>query len=119
MFRIDLKDIEIYAYHGVLPEENIIGSTYIVNLSVWANLQKAAETDLVSDTISYADLNEIIISEMKIKSNLLEHLCFRISEKIHFAFPQIHKLEISIGKVSPPMPGKLDQARVIYSQNFL
>lgn len=30
--KIILEDIKIYAYHGVLPEENIVGTYYLVNL---------------------------------------------------------------------------------------
>jgi dihydroneopterin aldolase len=31
MSRIYLENVKIYAYHGVLPEENIVGTYYIVN----------------------------------------------------------------------------------------
>ena len=38
---ITLDTIRVYAYHGCLEEETIIGSDYLVNLSVHANLNKS------------------------------------------------------------------------------
>ena len=40
MSTIRLKNIKIYAFHGCLLEEGQIGSDYLVNLSVRANLEK-------------------------------------------------------------------------------
>ena len=42
---ITLDTIRVYAYHGCLEEETIIGSDYLVNLSVHANLNKSSQTD--------------------------------------------------------------------------
>ena len=42
--KILLEDIKIYAYHGVLPEEKILGTFYIVNAEIVADITKAAET---------------------------------------------------------------------------
>ena len=53
MSTIQLKNIKIYAFHGCLPEEEKIGSDYIVNLSVKANLDKASKSDELTDTVDY------------------------------------------------------------------
>lgn len=118
MFKIEIKNIEVYAYHGVLPEENIIGATYQIDVAVWTNAEMAAKTDEVKNTISYADLNAIILEEMKIQAKLLEHLCYRIACKIHEEFSSIQKIELTVRKLAPPMPGKMDYAAVTYIKNF-
>lgn len=118
MFKIEIKNIEIYAHHGVLPEENTIGTTYLVDVAVWADVEKAAKTDEVENTISYADLNHIILAEMKIQAKLLEHLCHRITHKIHQQFSSIQKIKLTIKKLAPPMQGKMDYAAVTYTKKF-
>ncbi len=116
--KIILENIKIYAYHGVLPEENIIGTYYFVNVELHVDIWKATETDALEDTISYAEINEIIHEEMKIKSKLLEHVCGRIIERIHSGFPQIYLIKIKLTKTNPPMKGECFGASVEFEKNF-
>lgn len=118
MSKIYLEDIKIYAYHGVLPEENIIGTYYILNTELHTDLWKAAESDDLNDTISYADVNEIIHNEMKIKSKLLEHVAGRIISRIHEKFPQIDYAKIKITKTAPPMNGEMQGAGIELERSF-
>jgi dihydroneopterin aldolase len=106
--KIYLENLKIYAYHGVLPEETIIGTYYILNVEVHADLWKAVGTDDLNDTINYAEINEIIHEEMKIPSKLMEHVAGRIIKSIQIKFPQISFIKIKITKTNPPMPGEMD-----------
>ena len=116
--KIFLEDIKIYAYHGVLPAENKVGTYYLINLEVDVDIWKATESDDLNDTISYADLNEIIHNEMKTKSQLLEHVAGRIISTIHEKFPQITFIKLKITKTSPPMTGEMKGASVEFSKSF-
>ena len=118
MSKIYLEDIKIYAYHGVLPEENIIGTYYILNTELHTDLWKAAESDDLNDTISYADINDIIHNEMKIKSKLLEHVAGRIITALHKKFPQIDYIKLKITKTAPPMKGEMRGASIELEQSF-
>ncbi|WP_265129532.1 dihydroneopterin aldolase [Chryseobacterium oranimense] len=118
MSKIFLEDVKIYAYHGVLPEENIIGTYYILNAELHTDLWKAAETDDLDDTISYADINGIIHREMTTKSKLLEHVAGRIITKIHQSFPQISYIKLKITKTSPPMEGEMKGASIELEKSF-
>ncbi len=118
MSKIYLEDVKIYAYHGVLPEENIIGTYYILNIELHTDLWKAAGSDDLHDTISYADINEILHQEMKIKSRLLEHVAGRIIAKIHSRFPQIDYIKLKITKTAPPMQGEMKGASIELEKSF-
>ncbi|WP_265429922.1 dihydroneopterin aldolase [Chryseobacterium sp. YIM B08800] len=119
MSKIFLEDVKIYAYHGVLPEENIIGTYYILNAEIHTDLWDAAASDDLNDTISYADINEIIHDEMKIKSKLLEHVAGRIITKINERFSQISYIKLRITKTSPPMKGEMKGASIELEKSFL
>ena len=41
---IFLKDIRCYAYHGVAPQENLIGNEYVIDLKLKVDISKAAQT---------------------------------------------------------------------------
>ena len=66
-----LKDICYFAYHGVAPQENIIGNEYLINLRLKVDISQAIQTDNVSDTVSYADIHEAVKAEMSVSSKLL------------------------------------------------
>lgn len=118
MSKIYLEEVKIYAYHGVLPEENIIGTYYILNAEIHTDLWKAAESDNLNDTISYADINEIIHQEMAVKSKLLEHVAGRIISKIHEKFQEISYIRLKITKTSPPMKGEMKGASIELEKSF-
>lgn len=119
MSKIYLEDVKIYAYHGVLPEENIIGTYYILNVEIHTDLWNAAESDDLNDTISYAEINDIIHNEMKVNSKLLEHVAGRIIAKIHESFEQISYIKLKITKTSPPMKGEMKGASIELEKSFL
>ncbi|WP_454958093.1 dihydroneopterin aldolase [Capnocytophaga sputigena] len=111
MEEIILKNIRVYACHGCLAEEGIIGSDYRVDLKVYADLKKAIQTDELIDTVDYVHLNKIVKEEMAIRAKLLENVAGRISDRIFSELPQVQKLKLKIAKVNPPIGG--DVAQVI------
>ena len=115
---IKLENIKINAFHGVLPEEKILGTCYILNLKIKADLWKATETDDLKDTINYAEINDIVHEEMKIPSELLEHVAGRMIEKVSKKFPQITFIKIKITKTKPPMQGEMDGVSIILKKKI-
>jgi dihydroneopterin aldolase len=111
MEEIILKNIRVYAYHGCLTEEGIIGSDYRVDLKVYADLKKAIETDTLEDTVDYVHLNKIVKEEMAIRAKLLEKVAGRISDRIFKELPDVQKVKLKIAKINPPIGG--DVAEVI------
>lgn len=107
MGKIKLKDIKIYAYHGCLSEENLIGGEYLVNLSVFSNLKKSSVSDELKDTIDYVSLLNIVKKEMLSPSKLLENVVKRVVDKIFLVFPKINKVSLEVSKLNPPINGNV------------
>lgn len=112
MSSIRLKNIRLFANHGCLNEEEKIGSNYLVNLKVKADLQQAAETDRLSETVDYVHLHNIVKEEMAIRSKLLEHVGRRILERIFVELPQVSKATVSVAKLNPPIGGDVEEVSV-------
>ena len=87
-----LKEIRCYAYHGVAPQENLIGNEYIIDLKLKVDISKATRTDEVTDTVNYAEVHQVIKNEMAIPSKLLEHVSGRIIQKLFAQFPCIEEI---------------------------
>ena len=105
MSAIQLKNIKIYAFHGCLLEEGQIGSDYLVNLSIRANLDKASKSDELTDTVDYVLLQKIVVEQMAVRSKLLEHVGKRIVDKILFDVPLVRSVKVTVAKVNPPIDG--------------
>lgn len=116
--KIIIEDLKIYAYHGALPEETLIGTYYLLNVEVHADLWKAVGTDDLNDTINYAEVNQIIHQEMKTPSKLMEHVAGRILKNIKLKFTQVSFIKIRITKTNPPMTGEMHGVSVEIENQF-
>ncbi|WP_294616866.1 dihydroneopterin aldolase [uncultured Bacteroides sp.] len=109
---IFLDRIHFFAYHGVGTQETIAGNDFIIDLRLKTDIARAAETDDVTDTVSYADVYEAVKEEMAIPSKLLEHVCGRIIRRLFHDFPAIESIDLKLSKRNPPMGADLDAAGV-------
>ena len=110
---IELKGMIFQAFHGVSIQERKVGNSYTVDLKFELDIRKAAETDLLDDTVNYASVYAIVKEEMAIPSNLIEHAANRIIRHIRMDFPQIQTIEIRLAKQNPPFGGDIREAAVI------
>lgn len=109
---IHLKGLKLYAYHGVLPQENQVGAEYTIDLRLKTDFTQAAETDRQEGTVNYAEVFNAVKKEMEIPSQLLEHVAWRIARRLLDDFPTISKVDIALYKQNPPMGADCSQVGV-------
>lgn len=107
MHKIHLDTIQLYAYHGCLPEEALIGSNYTVDVMMETDFTKAALTDDLTKTIDYCAVFNIVKEEMAIRANLLENVAMRIANRCKKELTNLHKVTIKVTKLNPPMNGNV------------
>lgn len=110
--KIYLRNVRFHAFHGVLPQERIVGNDYLVNLVLDYDFSSAMKTDDLQETLNYAEVYQKVREEMAVPSKLLEHVAGRIAHRLFSDFPEIQKLQLSITKVNPPMGADSDGAGV-------
>ena len=110
---IKINKIKLYAYHGCLPEEALIGGNYEVNVVLHTDFMEAAQTDDLSKTIDYVLVNQIVKEEMAIRSKLIEHVTKRIHDNLLNKFKSISTLQVKVTKLNPPMNGDVEKVSVI------
>lgn len=114
-FEIQLRDVMLFARHGVLPEERELGNHYRVNVRLRINADWFdADADDISATISYADVFTILKQVMDRPHRLLESVAKDFAVRCHENWSIINGGEIEIVKVVPPIPDMLGQAGVRY-----
>ncbi|MBC6316368.1 dihydroneopterin aldolase [Listeria grandensis] len=106
MDKIYLNELAFYGYHGVLPEENKLGQTFIVSLVLGLSTEVAGKSDEVNDTVSYADVYETVkeIAENKC-FKLIEALAETIAATVLCDYQLLKEVTVKVIKPNPPIPG--------------
>ncbi len=112
MGKIYLKNIRLYAFHGCMDEEEKIGSDYVVNLVIDADLNLSSQSDNLKDTVDYVSLHGIVKEEMSIRSKLLEKVADRILKRILKDHRQVILVKVKVAKINPPIGGNVDEVAV-------
>ncbi|MGB6083050.1 dihydroneopterin aldolase [Moheibacter sp.] len=118
MGKIILENIRIYSNHGCLDEEALIGSDYVVDLEIDADLSKSAQTDELEDTVDYVHLNKIVKEEVSIRSKLLEKVADRVLQRVGNEIPMVSYAKIKLSKMNPPIGGNVEKVSIILEKNF-
>lgn len=100
---IAIEDARYFSQHGVMPQENVVGNEFSVTVKVVVPFDIKIADDDISDTISYADIYEIIDSEMQIQSKLIEHVAYRILNSIKDRWSEVENISVKIEKLAPPI----------------
>ena len=102
---ISIENMEFYAFHGYYQEEQVVGSKFLVSLTIETDLDKAASEDSLKDTINYFTVYRLVKEQMEKKSKLLENIAKRIIDTIYNHFNGIQKVTVKVSKMNPPMGG--------------
>lgn len=113
MDRIIIEDLQVYAYLGVAQEEKTIGQMFFVSLQIGANLERAAKSDDVNDTLNYADLcNDVKTVMQSGKCNLIEATAMNIIQYLFRKYADIAEIRVTLKKPWAPMGHHLKYAAV-------
>ena len=53
--KIAIEGLEVFANHGVFPEENKLGQKFVVSVTLYTDTRRAGETDDLSASIHYGE----------------------------------------------------------------
>lgn len=105
MGTISLTGLRVFGHHGVLEHERTVGQTFVVDLSLEADLGAAAATDDVDDTVNYAAVAEVVETIVAGSPvNLLETLAVAIADTLLTEFPKVASTEVTVNKPRAPIP---------------
>ena len=105
--RIVLEGMRFYGFHGVNPEERVLGQEYLVDLAVEMDLTQAGASDRLEDTISYAHIYRAVRDVMEGEPrNLLEAAAQSVADRILSDFP-VDSVSIRVKKPHPPIRGSV------------
>jgi len=82
MDQIKIKRLEVFAKHGVLTEENVLGQKFLISATLYCDTKKAGKSDQLEDSVNYAAVAKLIEEETKQETFcLLERLAWHLAKK--------------------------------------
>lgn len=114
MDEIKIKDLEVFAHHGVFPEENELGQKFLVSAVLYVDARDAGRYDRLSDSIHYGEVCQIIDKYMKEHTyKLIESVAEALAETLLLLYAQyLKKVKIEIKKPWAPIGLPLETVSV-------
>jgi 7,8-dihydroneopterin aldolase/epimerase/oxygenase len=102
--RITLTGLRVRGHHGVYEHERRDGQDFLVDVTVWLDLDHAAATDDVTDTLHYGELAERVAAIVGGQPrNLIETVAAAIADDV-MRDARPHAVEVTVHKPSAPIP---------------
>lgn len=113
MDKINIKDLEVFAHHGVFPEETVQGQIFLVSAALFTDLRSAGKSDDLEKTIDYGEVCHTIKALVEETTfSLIETVAERLAEKLLTGYPAMKRVWLEIKKPSAPIGIPLDTVSV-------
>lgn len=113
MDQIHIKGLEIFAYHGVNPEEKADGQPFILDLTLYADLAEARRTDDLAHTVNYAAVRKTVQAAFTEKKyDLIERAAQAVCDAVLEGYPSVEKITVLLKKPQAPMNAVFDYVAV-------
>lgn len=111
--RIELRGLVVRGNHGVFDHERRDGQDFVVDITVWIDLNAAAASDDLSDTVDYGVLaqraTDIVAGPPR---QLIESVVGEIADDV-MGDERVHAVEVVVHKPSAPIPSKFADVAVV------
>lgn len=113
MDKVYLKDIEIFANHGVFQEEKVLGQKFILSLELSLDFKECARTGDLTKSVHYGELCHKVEKLFQSESiDLIETVVDKIARFILDTYEIVHEVKVKLKKPWAPIGRHLDYAAV-------
>lgn len=113
MDQIRIKNLRVYAYHGVYEQEKEKGQNFCINAVLFTDTEKAGRSDEIADAVDYGAVCLFMAGFMQEnRFDLLEAVAGRMAEAVLFEFPALKRIELEVDKPDAPIPLRFDSVSV-------
>jgi dihydroneopterin aldolase len=104
MIKVALHGAEFFAYHGYYPEEQILGTRFIVDIET--SFDPASNiNDVMEHTLNYEQLYNIAQAAMQQPKKLIETVAQGIADEIKSDFAFVQRVLVRVKKLNPAING--------------
>lgn len=102
--KIAIEGLEVFANHGVFPEENKLGQKFVVSVTLYADTRRAGETDDLSASIHYGEAAHAIDEFMRVHTfKLIETAAESVAAMLLDRYPGAYGVRVKLEKPWAPV----------------
>jgi 7,8-dihydroneopterin aldolase/epimerase/oxygenase len=110
---IFVKGLVVHARHGVMPHEAEVGQRFLIDLELRLDLQEAADSDQLTDTISYAEVVEAALSAfVSRRVRLIEAAAGLVGDTLLQRFPRLDEVRVVVHKPHAPIAASFEDVGI-------
>ncbi len=111
-YRVFVKGIEFYGFHGCSSEEQTIGHRYVMDLDLRV-AGTGHELDELDATVDYGALASLAVSVATVtQRRLMEFIAQDVAETVLASDKRIRVVTVTLAKRLPPVPQVASEAGV-------
>ena len=116
--RIVLKGLQVFARHGVLPEENKLGQRFALDVTAFLDLRPAGQSDDHNRTVCSDGLTRLVIETVTAKRfYLIEAAAEAVAAALLAAFPPIERVVVEVRKPAAAIDAVFDHVAVVIDRS--
>ena len=101
--KIAIEGLEVFANHGVFPEENKLGQKFVVSVTFYTDTRRAGETDDLSASIHYGEAAHAIDEFMRVHTfKLIETAAESVAAMLLDRYPGAYGVRVKLEKPWAP-----------------
>lgn len=113
MDKIHIKNLEVFANHGVFPEETALGQKFVVSLVLYADTRAAGRTDDLTKSIHYGEVSQFVTEYMQNHTfKLIEAAAEGLAEALLLNTPNLQAVDLELKKPWAPVHLPLETVAV-------
>lgn len=117
MDKIKIRGLEIWAKHGVFPEENVLGQKFVISADLYTNTRLAGKSDDLTQSIHYGEVCQFMKTFMEEHTyQLIETVAEKLAEELLLVFEHLQGIRLEIAKPWAPVGLPLDTVSVEISR---
>ncbi|HEY7052551.1 MAG TPA: dihydroneopterin aldolase [Mycobacterium sp.] len=111
--RIELRGLTVRGNHGVFEHERRDGQEFVVDITAWLDLDRAATSDDLGDTLDYGQLAQRAADIVAGPAcNLIEKVAADIADDV-MRDTRVHAVEVAVHKPQAPIPLSFSDVAVV------
>lgn len=115
--KINIESLQVFANHGVFPEETVLGQKFIVSATLYTKTRKAGKTDALEDSTHYGEVSRFITEFLQKNTyQLIEAAAEHTAEAVLLAYPLVEGIDLELKKPWAPVKLPLDYVSVKISR---
>lgn len=113
MDRIIIENLEVFAKHGVFPEENSLGQKFLLSMDIEVDTRGAGKSDQLELSVNYGEVSHFVTKYMQEHTyKLIETVAEKLTEQLLLEYPLIRGVSLTVKKPWAPIGLSLENVGV-------